>query len=108
MDDPNLEKLHLQIRAARVEIDALADASMISDDIYWKALIALAYEYANSGYPEDALILVMQIPASYYGPVINSQMEEDPDFKVCAEKVATVLVAAGYMMTSKKDNSNVN
>ncbi len=107
--DPKLEALHQLIRTTRNEVDTIYKTGNLPDAVYYKAILCMAYEYAEMGYPEEALTLVMQIPTDYFGPISTAQMDEDYMFKACAERVAQVLVGAGYVMTSKQDkNSNVN
>ncbi len=109
--DAKLEALHIIVRDAKKQIDDIRATGRLPDASYYKALVALAYEYAVHNYHDEVLILVTQIPADYFGPISTQQMDEDFAFKTCAEGVAQVLVNAGHLRaitSKKKDISNVN
>lgn len=109
--DAKLESLHALVRSAKNEIEDIRASGRLPDEVYYKCLVCLAYEYASHKYIEEVVALITQIPTEYFGPISTKQMEEDYSFKVCAEAVAQVLVNAGYLravITKKKDTSNVN
>lgn len=69
----------------------------LSDDLYHKSVVCLAYEYAVLGEMLACAATLQLVPVTYSGDVMRQQMREDEAFRVVATTVARKLVEAGLV-----------
>lgn len=94
------DDIDYKVREARKTIEDLLDSGKLPKVLYYKALIALSYEFAILNRHEDTMTYIADIPSDYFRSEFLKHMHEDRDFKVCAEAVAKCLAAAGYLTTA--------
>ena len=80
MDKVDKDKIDEALMALR----AMLRGGSITDDVYNKAAVKLAYDYALAQEMGEALAILNSLPLEYYQNVQEVQMREDPDFaKIC-------------------------
>jgi hypothetical protein len=79
----------------RKDLDRLFEAGSLTQDLYFKGLMLLAYEYAVENFPEEALEIVLEIDETYFRNTADKQMREDVEFFQRAALVYRSLLAAG-------------
>lgn len=85
------------VQAAR----AMLSGESISEDVYHKTLVQLAFDYTEIDLFQDALILLNAIPISYFLNVQEKQMIDDENYRRIGLALAEKLMAAGVV--DKKD-----
>ena len=81
-----------KIDEALMALRAMLRGGSITDDIYNKAAIGLAYEYAQGAEMGEALAIVNSIPLEYYQGPQEQQMREDANYQKVAVEFSKLLV----------------
>lgn len=64
-------------------------------DQYYRGLVFIALNYAQNGFPTEALNQIHAIPLSYFQGPSQKQMEESPEFFQVATKLYSLIQEAG-------------
>lgn len=96
-DMTELEKVQARVWPVQREMEAMVVDGKLTEDLYRKGLVMLAYEYAVAGFPEEAMILVLQIPSEYFKTVAPKHMREDVQYYQRASQTYRILTDCGLI-----------
>lgn len=91
-----------KVDEALLLIESIRAAGAMGDDVYHKCLVSLAYEYTLVDEDEEALILIVKVPTSYYESVQFEQMEADSLYQDTVVRLAYKLIQMGVVEGSDK------
>ncbi len=86
-----------EVTAALKQMDAIRATGAMSDDVYHKVLVSLAYEYLMVNAQQEGLRLLMKVPASYYKEVQLKQMYEDLMYRDLVVLLSYKLIQLGIV-----------
>lgn len=89
--------IRTQCEASLAALDELWRSGVLEDAIYFKAKVAIAYEYVVGEAMNDAVDILVAIPASYYRDHQLAQMREDPKYSELVVYIAKQLLATGTL-----------
>lgn len=70
----------LQINNLKKELDEALSNELLSDEDYNKRITKLSYQYAINGFPDECLVMLLNIRGDYFKKVAVSHFIEDNDF----------------------------
>lgn len=85
------------VNKAVVDLDELYCKKLFEEDIYFKCILGLAYEYMVLHEGEKALSLIFRCEPDYFKGAIQTQMEQDPLFRDVIIVLTHSLSKAGYL-----------
>lgn len=84
------------------DFETLHADGVIDDNLYFKCLVSLAYEYSENQELEQSARLVFTCPPEYYQSVLPIQVREDKQYRDCVIRLTYYLVKAGYIEFEKE------
>lgn len=79
LDDFNV--LNNQIKSIKADLDDDLIKSVINLDSYNRSITILAYEMAIGGYPDDCLLMLMNIKDDYFNKAAIQHFKDDEFFR---------------------------
>lgn len=78
-------------------IEEMYKTKAFSDNVYYKCLVSLAYEYCMAEEDQLALVLLAKAPPEYYKVVQPQQMEADAQYRDLVILLAYRMVQMGVV-----------
>src|SRR4051812_16870084 len=70
---------------------------VMSDDVYHKCVVSLAYEYLMAGEQQEGLRQIMRVPVGYYQDVQLKQMRDDEMYRDLVVLLSYRLIQLGVV-----------
>lgn len=86
-----------QVEQALKTVDQIHDSGAMPDDVYYKCLVSLAYEYIQADDHQAGLVLISKCPPSYFQDVQPGQMQEDGLYRDVVVLLAYKLIQLGVV-----------
>jgi len=78
-------------------VENLKAQKVMADDVYYKCIVSLAYEYLLDGAQQEGLQQLMRVPISYYKEVQPKQMKEDHMYRDLVVLLSFKLIQLGVV-----------
>lgn len=95
------QRTNAVIAKAATDFAQLRAERVIDDNLYFKCLVSLAYEYAENQENEQCARLLFQCPPDYFSQVLPRQVQEDKLYRDCVIRLTYNLIRAGYIEFAK-------
>lgn len=97
-----------QLESMERALKSLFDDEQITEDIYFKGLVALAYEYAAAGEINDAALKINKCTREYVAGTMFEQMLEDNLYLETAHQLAEILEQTGQFKAEPEPEFKIN
>ena len=91
-----------EVDSALKTIEEIKKQGVMSDDVYHKCLVSLAFEYACADQQQECLVQLARVPASYYKDVQLKHMREDSMYRDLVVLLSYKLIQMGVVDGSEE------
>lgn len=74
---------------------------ILGENLFYKSLIYLAYEYIQCGHEQEGLVTLFKVPATYFVEDNVKNMEQDPQFADIVVRLSYRLIQIGVVRTDE-------
>lgn len=86
-----------QVDLALKQIDEIHSQGVMPDDVYYKVMVCLAYEYIQADDHQMGFLLINRCPPEYFEKTQVLQMQEDPSYRDVVVLMAYKLIQLGVV-----------
>lgn len=90
-----------EVDIALMQIEKIYAQHVMSDAIYYKCLVSLAYEYICANEHQEGLVQISRVPVSYYQDVQLQHMREDKSYAELVVLLSYRLIQMGVVEGSE-------
>lgn len=97
MASDNYKLLSTQIKQVKIDLDISLNNKELSEPEYNKNIVELAYEYVLNGFPDDCLLMLVNLKSDYFATQAIIDFDEDHLFLRKCSFIFEVLAYVGHV-----------